>query len=102
MGYYQDVDEARFGGYDDSEQIRDAEFNKMTERFARATRAETGATIECACCGRLIVKKTYQQKFCPVVKGKKKSYRCKDRYNNTVNPRGKFEHLHPRNREDDW
>jgi hypothetical protein len=73
---------------------RDREWRKMRDRFHDNSRAEIGATIECACCARKIVKKTYQQKFCPpVIKGKKKSYRCKDRYNNIVNPRGKFAHL---------
>lgn len=73
---------------------RDEEWRKMGDRFRQNTRAEVGATIGCACCGRLVVKKTYQQKFCPpVVKGKRKSYACKDRYNNIMNPRGKFAHL---------
>lgn len=73
---------------------RDKERSRMNYRFHENGRAEVGATIECACCGRKIVKKTYQQKFCPpIIKGKRKSYRCKDQYNNIMNPRGKFAHL---------
>jgi hypothetical protein len=97
-GYYQDLDEDRWGGYDADSLQRDLErqddMNAMSDRFEANGRAEVGATIECACCGRKVVKRSYQQKFCPPTqKGKKKSYRCKDRYNNIVNPRGKFAHL---------
>ena len=97
-GYYQDLDEDRWGGYDNDRTRIDLEIqderNKMADRFRANSQAEVGATIECACCGRKVVKKTYQQKFCPlIVKGKKKSYRCKDRYNNITNPRGMFAHL---------
>ena len=101
MGYYQDLDEDR--GWDDiiAEQDRERERERfednkdlMRRRFTENARAEIGATIECACCGRKVVKKTYQQKFCPpIVNGKKKSYRCKDKYNNITNPRGMFAHL---------
>jgi len=97
-GYYQEVDEARYG-YADVEREhefnqRDEAWNAMADRFEANSRAEVGATIECACCARKIVKRSYQQKFCPPIqKGKRKSYRCKDRYNNIMNPRGKFAHL---------
>lgn len=86
--------------YDYSDEIReqedrrDREWTQMNVRFHENGRAETGATIECAHCARKIVKKTYQQRFCPpVVKGKRKSYRCKDKFHNIFNPRGKFAHL---------
>lgn len=97
-GYYQDLDEARFGGYDNDTLRHDLErqdqINKMSDRFYENARAEMGATIECACCGRKVVKKHYQQKFCPPTgKGKSKRYRCKDKYHNITNPRGIFAHL---------
>lgn len=97
-GYYQDLDEDRWGGYDNDQTRIDLErqgdLNRMTRRFSENGRAEVGATIECACCGRKVVKKSYQQRFCPPIqKGKRKSYRCKDRYHNLTNPRGKFAHL---------
>jgi hypothetical protein len=83
--------------YDDDSFERyqfDKEAQAMLDRFHANCRAETGATIECACCGRKVVKKSYQQKFCPPVqKGKRKTYPCKDRYWNIVNPRGHFAHL---------
>ena len=73
--------------------------NSMVRRFHENTRVEVGATIECAACGRKVVKRSYQQKFCPPkVKGKRKTYPCKDHYHNVVNPRGKFAHL----AEDDY
>lgn len=100
-GYYQDLDEAR--GWDEmvEEEARERAFEAMQEgkalmqrRFADNARAEMGATIECACCGRKVVKKHYQQKFCPPTgKGKSKRYRCKDKYHNITNPRGMFAHL---------
>lgn len=97
-GYYQDLDEDRWGGYDnDRDRIaleRQDELNKMSDRFRENSRAQVGATIECACCGRKVVKKHYQQKFCPPTgKGKSKRYKCKDRYHNLTNPRGMFAHL---------
>ena len=83
--------------YDDREhqQARiDDEAREMSDRFSTNARAEVGATIKCACCSRLVVKRSYQQKFCPPkLKGKRKTYPCKDRYWNVVNPRGKFAHL---------
>ena len=99
MGYYQDVDDSR-DDYADIERENqrnrfEQEARTMQNRFYEAARAEVGATIQCACCGRAIVKRSYQQKFCPpLIRGKgKKKYVCKDRYHNVVNPRGKFKHL---------
>lgn len=105
MGYYQDRDEAVFGDADyareERERQRDNEHLVMQDRFADAGRAQVGATIECACCGRKIVKRSYQQKFCPPTgKGKGKRYVCKDRYHNIMNPRGKFAHLAYRDEDD--
>ena len=66
----------------------------MVRRFNANGIAEVGATIECASCGRKVVKRSYQQRFCPpVLKGKRKTYPCKDKYHNIMNPRGKFAHL---------
>lgn len=97
-GYYQDLDEDRFGGYDNDSLRKDleqqADLSHMVDRFRENSRAQVGATIECACCGRKVVKKHYQQKFCPPTgKGKSKRYKCKDRYHNLTNPRGMFAHL---------
>lgn len=70
----------------------DDERRKMADRFSDNARAEVGATIECASCSRKIVKRSYQQKFCPSARKGKRS-RCLDRYHNVMNPRGKFAHL---------
>lgn len=87
--------------YDFSHEMREMDRRRfdderiaMTRRFHENARAEVGATIECASCGRKVVKRSHQQKFCPSkVQGKRKTYPCKDRYWNIVNPRGKFSHL---------
>jgi hypothetical protein len=104
MGYYQDKDEAMFADADYAREERNRQLDKsrheMLDRFVDNGRAEMGATIECACCGRKVVKRHYQQKFCPPTgKGKGKRYACKDRYHNLINPRGKFAHLGDDDRE---
>lgn len=63
--------------------MRELAVDKAQARYADAARAQVGATIRCAYCGRLIVKARPAQKFCPGA-----SHRCKDRYHNLVNPRG--------------
>lgn len=98
MGYYQDLDEARYDYLDVERENelnrRDKDWSAMADRFRANGQAEVGATIECACCARKVVKRTYHQRFCPpVLKGKRKTYPCKDRYHNIMNPRGKFAHL---------
>lgn len=57
------------------------------DRYSINKAARVGATIECACCGKSLVKKHYQQAFCPPVnKRHGKRYVCKDRYWNATVP----------------
>lgn len=53
------------------------------KRYDVAKRAETGATIKCAWCSKLIVKKTYHKVFCSNQRTHGKN-NCKDRYHNNV------------------
>jgi hypothetical protein len=53
---------------------------KMKRRYEVAKRSKAGSTIACATCGKQIVKKSYQTKFC-CNRGRKN---CKDRYWNLV------------------
>ena len=48
----------------------------MLERYVIAESTVVGNTFLCAYCGKTIVKRTYQQKFC--------NNKCKDKYWNTV------------------
>lgn len=48
----------------------------MSNRYFKSESAEIGATIECAYCGKLIVKKTYNRRHCNSL--------CKDKYWNNV------------------
>lgn len=96
-GYYQQVDEDRYGEdhfgppvlSTPSRVIQVDPPEVMQDRFFDADAAAVGEKINCATCGKVVLKKHYQQKFCPPIKrGKRKSYRCKDRYHNVTNPRG--------------
>lgn len=88
MGYYQDLDEDRGLDAMIEEEMREkarenfeGAVDRMNTRYHEAGRAQVGATIDCACCGRRVVKRSYQQRFCPPTgQGKGKRYRCKDRY----------------------
>lgn len=84
MGYYQDLDEDRFGPDDfERELVEIATIkvaNQAHQRYNAAKTAAVGATIACAGCAKLVVKATYHNKFC--------STKCKDVYHNLTNPRG--------------
>lgn len=54
--------------------------NNMERRYYDNKRSEVGTTIRCACCGRRLLKKSYQTQFCSN-KGKSN---CKDKYWNNV------------------
>lgn len=57
------------------------------DRYATNKAAKVGETIHCACCGKMHVKKHYQQAFCPPTgKGKGKRYKCKDKFWNLTVP----------------
>lgn len=44
-----------------------------------------GSEINCACCNKILIKKTKAQVFCsPIKKGNKKISKCKDRYWNYI------------------
>lgn len=85
---WEDAQEMEFHAHVDEKQRA---LNKLESRMAKAKTAEVGATIECAQCGRLIVKKSYQKVFCSNAKthGKKN---CKDIYHNRI--AGLKEYLH--------
>lgn len=113
-GYYQDLDEDRY--YDTWEFLRDQDQNmgiykpdsyyqkihsqpltvpimtaaekvEAKDRYSINKAAKVGDAIECACCGKKLTKKHYQQAFCPPTgKGSGKRYKCKDKYHNLTNP----------------
>jgi hypothetical protein len=58
---------------------------KITKAYNIAKTAKVGELITCPACGKQFIKKTYNQIFCNNAKTKK-SYNCKDRYWNTVDP----------------
>ena len=82
-GYYIDVDDAR-DDYDDALSYSQSNSNNWGQRcelptrksssYVKAKNAKVGETITCANCGKKMVKKTYQQKFC--------CDRCKIKYHN--------------------
>lgn len=65
----------------------------MERAYRRAERTKIGGQMNCAGCGTVITKKSYQQKFCRVKqpklqrkqkRRKRKGSPCKDRYWNVV------------------
>lgn len=58
----------------------------MLNRYSAAKKAETRATISCPCCGKLIIKKTYNKIFCSNGRTKKGG-NCKDNFWNVVDER---------------
>lgn len=88
MSYYSELDD--FLGIEEELAIEDAlkraEMHmrmkaQMKARYKQNKEAEVGATIQCACCNKSIVKKQYAQCFCsPKKKNGKKVSKCKDRY----------------------
>jgi hypothetical protein len=88
--YYTDLDEDlgadEWAAEEERKERREANesmLGDMRSRYAVARRAEMGATIECPCCKKRIVKRTYHRVFCSNQKthGRKN---CKDRYWNMV------------------
>ena len=58
---------------------------KLRARYKAAKAARVGEIIECAFCGRRIIKTTYHKAFCSNGKTRKGAGgNCKDRYWNTV------------------
>ena len=56
---------------------------QMRKRYAAAETAKVGNNIQCAFCGRRVVKTTYHKRFC--TNGTtRKGGNCKDRYWNSV------------------
>ena len=81
-GYYIDVDDAR-DDYDDNSSSLYSGNNwgqrcglptRKSSAYVKAKNAKVGETITCANCGKKIIKKTYQQKFC--------CDNCKNKYHN--------------------
>lgn len=57
------------------------------DRYSINKAAKVGTQIECACCGKKVMKTNYQQAFCPPINGRRgKRYKCKDQYHNATNP----------------
>ena len=54
--------------------------SKMEQRYRQNSEAEVGCTINCAFCNKIILKKSYQTKFC----SNKGEGNCKDKYWNNV------------------
>lgn len=56
----------------------------MKARYVKAKAAKVGEVIECACCGKKVVKTSYQMAFCSNGKNRKNALlgknNCKDRY----------------------
>lgn len=88
MSYYTDLDNDlgvdaeveemfREKGNQEHEDRKDM----MRSRYRANKKAEVGATINCAYCNRIIIKKQYSQCFCsPVKKNGRKTSKCKDGY----------------------
>jgi hypothetical protein len=80
--YYTELDEdlgADAWAAEEERKFNEGRLDEMRSRYAIAQRAEIGATIECPCCRKRIVKRTYHRVFCSNQKthGRKN---CKDRY----------------------
>lgn len=72
--------------YDRDHAIKQLEeaYDQLTTQMHEAKHAEVGATIQCAQCGKRIVKKTYHKVFCSNAKTHGNN-NCKDRYHNRIN-----------------
>ena len=64
-----------------NEQHYQNHINEMLARYRDNKRADIGTTIECPCCAKKIIKKSYQTQFC----SNKGKGNCKDTYWNNVN-----------------
>lgn len=82
-------DQSDWGAEDDFNELNEERYytfiNECVDRYNRADRAETGATIECPWCKKYIVKRTYHKKFCS--NGKQGAKNCKDLYWNNIDPK---------------
>jgi len=56
----------------------EANYAQKERDYYRAKMAKVGTVIICPWCGKRLIKRTYQHKFC--------STTHKDRYHNTINP----------------
>lgn len=63
-------------------ELSDLRIAVMKKRYETNSKMTVGQVIECPVCHRVFLKTSYNQKF--------DSTRCKDRYWNTVKPRGIF------------
>lgn len=63
---------------------RDEVIADMRARYVKAKAAKVGTVIECACCGKKVLKTSYQMAFCSNGKNRKNQLlgnnNCKDRY----------------------
>lgn len=60
--------------------------NKMINLYNITRDTKVGDYFTCPTRRNKVKKKYYQQCFCPpITKGKKKTYKCKDRYHNSTN-----------------
>jgi hypothetical protein len=78
----------------------------MKARYVRAKAAKVGETIECACCGKKVIKTAYQMAFCSNGKNRKNQLlgnnNCKDRYWNLTSSKRRavaIKHIESRNKE---
>ena len=85
MGYYQDKDNDLGAELEALEECLEADLSNLidnsTQVYSDNKKSLVGTNINCPTCGKVFVKKSYQQTFC---KGK-----CKDRYHNSVNEKRK-------------
>lgn len=70
----------------------DREREARTARFYENAKIKVGDHMECAACGKRIVKTTYHQKFCRSTnrQGQKIAYPCKKKFHDMVQPRGEL------------
>lgn len=86
MGYGMDEDWSDLADEEVQHEESQAYFDKLSRAeslYKKAKQAETGCTIKCPWCEKLILKKTYHKIFCSNQKTHGKN-NCKDKYwNNT-------------------
>ena len=75
-GYYQQVDEDRFGFdiYEERQALKEKQNSE--DLYSKSKRAKVGDEAICPSCKRRFKKKSYQQAFC----SNNGSGNCKDRY----------------------
>lgn len=75
--------EDRFG---EQEFIKD----DMQSAYEAAKEAAVGSRILCPVCDYAFIKRSYQQAFCSNNRKPRGGRNCKDRYHNTITPRGLY------------